>query len=66
MAVLVCWVGTETVTEAVLLGIGPGSVLVVELETKEVWEEQAAAYDWVGLDRVLVRGGNWEEAVLVI
>ena len=32
----------------------------------EVWEEQAAAYDWVGLDYVFVRGGNWgDEAVLV-
>ena len=42
-------------TEAVLLGIGAGSVLVVELEAREVWEDQAAAYDWVGLDCVLVR-----------
>ena len=43
-----------------------GSVLVVELVAREVWEEQAAAYDWVGLDCVLVGGGNWgDEAVVV-
>ena len=49
-----------------LCGIGVGSVLVVELEAREVWEEQAAAYDWVGLGCAFVTGGNWEEAVLVV
>ena len=49
-----------------LCSIGAGSVLVVELVAREVWEEQAAAYDWVGLDCGLVGGGNWgDEAVVV-
>ena len=34
--------------------------IVVELEAREVWEEQAAAaaYNWLGLDCVFVGGGN--------
>ena len=49
-----------------LCSIGAGSVLAVELEAREVWEEHPAAYDWVGLDCVCVRGGHWDdEAVLV-
>ena len=49
-----------------LCGISAGSVLVVELEAREVWKEQAAAYNGAGLDCAFVRGGNWDdEAVLV-
>ena len=49
----------EWLVLGLLCSIGAGSVLDVELEAGEVWEEQAAAYDWVGLDCVFVWGGNW-------
>ena len=49
-----------------LCSIGVRSGLVVELEARVVWEEQAAAYDWVGLDCVFVGGGNWDDGAVLV